>query len=79
MRANEFLTEAGLAKSDFYKADEISFSPYLIVEVNALCQNLKVVQDLSRANKFIIIIPLVGKNVLLIIFNIKKLTFFYKL
>ena len=43
-----------------YKVEEISFSPYLIVEVNALCMNLKVVQDLSRSNKFIIIIPLAG-------------------
>lgn len=44
-----------------YKNDEINFSPYLIVEVNALCFNLKIVEELSRANKFIIIIPLAGE------------------
>lgn len=38
-----------------------SLSPYIVPDANSLCHNLKLVQELSRANKFIIIIPLVGK------------------
>jgi protein SMG5 len=39
--------------------DNLTWSPYLIVDTMALCENLKLVQDLTRTNKFIIIVHLV--------------------
>jgi hypothetical protein len=44
-----------------YKNDETHWPPYLVPETSALCNNLKIIQDLSKTNKFIIIIPIVGK------------------
>ena len=44
-----------------YKSDESQWSPYLVPDTWALCHNLKIFQELSRTNKFIIIISLVGK------------------
>jgi protein SMG5 len=38
-----------------------SLSPYIVPDANSLCYNLKLVQEFSKANKFIIIIPLIGK------------------
>ena len=40
------------------------WSPYLVIETFALCNNLKVVEELVRTHKFIVIIPLVGECVL---------------
>lgn len=42
-----------------YKMDNLTWPPYLIVDTIALCENLKLVQELTRTNKFIIIVPLV--------------------
>ena len=41
-----------------YKSEEYHWSPYLIPDTYVLCDNLKMIQDLSRSNKFLIIIPL---------------------
>ncbi len=43
-----------------FSTDETHWSPYLVPETAALYNNLKIIQDLSKTNKFIIIIPLVG-------------------
>lgn len=40
------------------RTDENTWSPYLVMDTSALCDNLKTVQELSRSNKFLIIIPL---------------------
>lgn len=42
-----------------YEFDDLSWSPYLVADTAALCNHLKLVQDLARSNKFIIIVPLV--------------------
>ncbi len=36
-------------------------SPYLVLETHALCNDLKLIQELAKSKKFIIIIPLVGR------------------
>lgn len=37
----------------------MSWSPYLIADTFAFCEHLKIIQDLARTSKFIIIVPLV--------------------
>ncbi|CAF0946867.1 unnamed protein product [Brachionus calyciflorus] len=42
-----------------FKNEDFNWSPYLIPDTSVLCDNLKMIQDLSRSNKFLIIVPLV--------------------
>jgi hypothetical protein len=44
-----------------YKNENAYWTPYLVPDTNVLCEDLKLIQDLARCNKFIIIISLVGK------------------
>ena len=65
-RSNVVLTKSVLKAEisqleSTYRSDDSKFSPYLVPDTSVLCHNLKMVQDLSRMNKFILIIPLVGK------------------
>jgi len=53
--------EAEISQLEAYKYDDSKLSPYLVIETEALCQNLKMVQDFSRSKKFILIIPLIGE------------------
>jgi hypothetical protein len=49
-----------------------------VPDIDAICQNLKIIQELSNANKFIIIIPLVGNYLLASQFKFLKNISFYK-
>ncbi len=42
-----------------YRSDDLNWSPYLIADTASFCENLKLVQDLAKSSKFIIIVPLV--------------------
>jgi protein SMG5 len=42
-----------------YRSEDLNWSPYLIADTTALCESLKLVQELARSSKFIIIVPLV--------------------
>ena len=42
-----------------YKSEETNWPPYLVPDTFALCDNLKIVQEISRTCRFIMIIPLV--------------------
>jgi len=50
--------EISQLESSTHKNDS-QWSPYIVPDTLALCYNLKLVQELTRMNKFILIIPLV--------------------
>lgn len=41
-----------------FRTDDTKWSPYLVMDASVLCESLKMVQELSRSCKFLIIIPL---------------------
>lgn len=42
-----------------YRTEDTNWSPYLVMDTSVLCESLKIVQELSRSSKFLIIIPLI--------------------
>ena len=59
MKILEFKAEISQLES-LYKSENSNWSPYLVPETYVICNHIKLIQELSRSNKFIIIIPLVG-------------------
>jgi hypothetical protein len=43
------------------KNEEFSLPPYLVIDSSVLCTHLKFIQSFVQSQRFIIVIPLVGK------------------